>query len=176
MAPPKTKKPNKQSPASPHESGGVGLDGYEPTASEKAAAKRFKQRAAEASAAPRVKVEQTNESVKLSYEHERQGVGHLLLSEALGSVDFDFVSALLNQLAKAAQRNDKIEERDLNFLISVIKDLKPRDQMEAMLAAQIAVVHEAVLTFARRLANVDSIPQQDSAVNAFTKLTRTFTM
>jgi hypothetical protein len=30
------------------------------------------------------------------------------------------------------------------------------------------------LTFARRLAHVETIPQQDSASNAFNKLTRTF--
>jgi hypothetical protein len=32
----------------------------------------------------------------------------------------------------------------------------------------------ASMTFARRLAHVDNIPQQDSAQNAFNKLTRTF--
>ncbi len=48
--------------------------------------------------------------------------------------------------------------------------------METMLAAQMAVVHMATMTFARRLAHVDNIPQQDSAERAFNKLTRTFTM
>ena len=48
-----------------------------------------------------------------------------------------------------------------------------RDQVEAMLAAQMAVVHMASMTFARRRANVN-IPQQDSAQNAFNKLARTF--
>jgi len=45
-------------------------------------------------------------------------------------------------------------------------DFKPRDQIEAMLAAQMAAVHNATMTFARRLAHVDIIPQQDSAQNA----------
>jgi hypothetical protein len=44
-----------------------------------------------------------------------------------------------------------------------------------MLAAQMAAVHMASMTFARRLAHVDNIPQQDSAERAFNKLTRTFT-
>jgi hypothetical protein len=43
-----------------------------------------------------------------------------------------------------------------------------------MLAAQMAAVHNATMTFARRLAHVDIIPQQDSAQNAFNKLARTF--
>ncbi len=43
-----------------------------------------------------------------------------------------------------------------------------------MLAAQIAAVHIATMTFARRLNHVENIPQQDSAERAFNKLARTF--
>ena len=43
-----------------------------------------------------------------------------------------------------------------------------------MLAAQMAAVHMASMTFARRLAHVETVTQQDSASNAFNKLTRTF--
>ena len=37
-----------------------------------------------------------------------------------------------------------------------------------------AAVHNATMTFARRLAHVETIPQQDSAQTAFNKLARTF--
>ena len=43
-----------------------------------------------------------------------------------------------------------------------------------MLAAQMAAVHMSTMTFARRLAHVENIPQQDSAERAFNKLARTF--
>ena len=43
-----------------------------------------------------------------------------------------------------------------------------------MLAAQMAAVHNATMTFARRLNHADNIPQQDSAERAFNKLARTF--
>ena len=59
-------------------------------------------------------------------------------------------------------------------MLSVIKGVEPRDQVEAMLAAQMAAVHSATMTFARRLAHVDNIQQQDSAERAFNKLARTF--
>jgi hypothetical protein len=65
-------------------------------------------------------------------------------------------------------------EKGANLMLSVIKGIEPRDQIEAMLAAQMAAVHVASMTFARRLAHVDNIPQQDSAERAFNKLTRTF--
>src|SRR5208283_383430 len=43
-----------------------------------------------------------------------------------------------------------------------------------MLGAKMAAVPMASMTFARRLAHVENIPQQDSAQNAFNKLARTF--
>jgi hypothetical protein len=56
-----------------------------------------------------------------------------------------------------------------------MKGIQPREQLEAMLAAQMAAVHMAIMTFAQRLADVENIPQQDSAERAFNKLSRTFT-
>jgi hypothetical protein len=61
-------------------------------------------------------------------------------------------------------------------MLSVVKGIEPKDEIEAMLAAQMAAVHMASMTFARRLAHVDTIPQQDSAERAFNKLARTFTI
>jgi len=45
---------------------------------------------------------------------------------------------------------------------------------EALLAAQMAAVHIATMTSARRLRSADTIPKQDSAERAFNKLARTF--
>ena len=59
-------------------------------------------------------------------------------------------------------------------MLSVVKGIEPRDQIEAMLGAQMAAVHMASMTFARRLAHVDNIAQQDSAQTAFNKLGRMF--
>ncbi len=94
--------------------------------------------------------------------------------EAVGTRDPDFLDGLLAQLANAGTQGGKVEGRGLNFMLSVIKGMKPRDQVETMLAAQMAVVHTATITFARRLAHVETIPQQDSAERAFNKLFRTF--
>jgi hypothetical protein len=53
-------------------------------------------------------------------------------------------------------------------MLSVIKGIEPRDQLEARLAAQMAAVHVATMDFARDLAPVNT--------SAFNKLTRTFAM
>jgi hypothetical protein len=86
----------------------------------------------------------------------------------------DFFNGFLSQLANAGSQGREPDERGINFMLSVVKGIEPRDPVEAMLAAQIAAVHMATMTFARRLAHVESIPQQDSAERAFNKLARTF--
>src|SRR2546430_1759072 len=94
--------------------------------------------------------------------------------EALGTADPYFLDGLLGQLANVGMQGRAVDERGLNFLLAVVKGVEPKDQVEAMLAAQMAAVHTATMTFARRLANVENIAQQDSAERAFNKLARTF--
>ena len=100
-------------------------------------------------------------------------IDHLVM-EFLGSADEQFSTGIFGQLASASARGQKIDEREVNFMLSVIQGVQPRDQLEAMLAAQMAAVHMASMTFARRLRNVENLAQLDSAERAFTKLTRTF--
>ncbi len=88
--------------------------------------------------------------------------------------DDDFVEGLLKQLASAGSQGQKPDEGGINFMLSVVKGIEPRDQVEAMLAAQMAAVHNATMTFARHLAPVDNLAQQDSVQTAFNKLARTF--
>ena len=59
-------------------------------------------------------------------------------------------------------------------MLAMVRGIGPKDEIEAMMAAQMAAVHMTTMTFARRLAHVDNILQQDSAERAFNKLTRTF--
>ena len=84
----------------------------------------------------------------------------------------DFLDGLLNQLTNAGSVSPEIAEMAINFMLAVIKGIEPRDQIEAMLAAQMAAVHMATMTFARRLNHVDNIQQQDSAERAFNKHVR----
>ena len=87
-------------------------------------------------------------------DHPDELVGWALLAQALGTVDIDFMHGLLEQLGNVSSKEGKSNELMLNFMISVVKDIKPRDQIEAMLAAQMAAVHMATMTSARQLAGV----------------------
>jgi hypothetical protein len=124
----------------------------------------------------RLKLSKNGSDPHIEFDHPDQKIGQALVMEALASADWDFLHGILNQLATAGGHGPDISEHGLNFMLSVIKGIEPRDQLEAMLAAQMAAVHMASMTFARRLADVKTIPHQDSAERAFNKLTRTFAM
>jgi homoaconitase/3-isopropylmalate dehydratase large subunit len=112
---------------------------------------------------------------QIELAHQEHSVGLALLLESCGTADVGFLSPLLGQLANVTSKGQEISEADLNFLLSVIRDIKPRDQLEAMLASQMACVHIASMTFARRMNHTQTTHHQDSAVNAYNKLLRTFT-
>jgi hypothetical protein len=122
---------------------------------------------------PRLQVAIEGNAAKLTPDHPDATVGTLAVMRAIGTADLDFFDGLTLQLVNASEGQGSSEQA-FNFMLSVIKGIEPRDQIETMLAAQMAAVHMAIMTFARRLAHVESIPQQDSAERAFNKLTRTF--
>jgi hypothetical protein len=146
---------------------------YSATERERAVLRKLADRSAEA--APSLKVSKRGElSASLTPSHPDEKIGCALLMEALGTTDYDFLNRYLAQLANAASHGSEPDEGDINFMLAVVKGIGPRDQIEAMLAAQMAAVHMATMTFARRLAHPNTIVQQDSAERAFNKLTRTF--
>jgi len=151
----------------------AGKPPYELTRMETEAVAAFT--AAKTTRGPRLKVElEARDKVRLGVDHPDQAVGTVAPMKAIGTVDLDFYDGLMGQLVNASRERNALSQNGTNFMLSVVKGIEPRDQIEAMLAAQMAAVHTASMTFARRLANVENIPQQDSAERAFNKLTRTF--
>jgi hypothetical protein len=124
--------------------------------------------------APRMKVANGEKARTLSLHHPDKVVGYALLMAALGTADIDFVNGLLEQLARAGSQDGQIDESRLNFMLAVVKGVKANDQLEAMLAAQMAAIHMAMMTFAGQLPRVETLPQQDSAERALNKLARTY--
>jgi hypothetical protein len=143
---------------------------YEPTTRERTALDAHRDRRKRRSPAPRVKVSDN----ALSVDHADEVVGKTLLMEAIGTADQDFLDGFLVQLANVVTIGPNVTAHEVNFMLSIVKDIEPRDQVEAMLAAQMAATHNAIMTFARRLNHRENSPQQDSAERAFNKLARTF--
>jgi len=147
---------------------------YEPTSAEQQALEAQRSRRQQQRLQIRVRASMKVDEVSLQLDHADAAFGHLLLMNSLGTTQPDFSNGLLAQLANAATKGEIVDERQLNFMLTMVTGIEPRDQVEAMLAAQMAAVHNATMTFARRLNHVDNIPQQASAERAFNKLARTF--
>ncbi len=97
------------------------------------------------------------------------------LVKAVGSRDPDFLRGLLSQLVAAGELGRETDDYEVNFLLSVVEGVAPRDVVEGMLAAQMAMVHVASVRVARRFNRVIDAAQQDILANTFNKLMRTFT-
>ena len=123
---------------------------------------------------PRVKVSEAKGRTEISLDHPNPIYGQALLMSVFATGEVDFFAEILSQLANASVQDGKINERELNFMISVVKGIQPRDQLETMLAAQMAVVHSLTMNMASRLKGIFTLPQLDSMERAMNKLARTF--
>jgi hypothetical protein len=144
---------------------------YEPTPEERSAAKTLYGRSKRT---PRLRTSKKEGATEISVEHPNQFHGYALLMNALGITEPDFMTGILSQLGNAVYQGSNTDDQALNFLICAMKGIEPKDQLETMLAAQMAAVHMLTMKYARLLNQVDNIPQQDSAERTFNKLGRTF--
>jgi hypothetical protein len=148
---------------------------YNPTGQERAAIERVLKRQANRAPAARFNIEMTAANIaSISADHPEPRIGHSLLADALGTGDCEFAAGLLMQLADVSRSGKVVTKQELNFLLSVVHGINPKDETEALLAVQMAAIHKATIVAATRLARVETIPQQDSASNMLNKLARTF--
>ena len=96
------------------------------------------------------------------------------MANALGVADREAMHGILRQLVKASVSGESADEVNLSFMISMVKSIKPRDSVEAMLVAQMVSVHVMAMRCAHHLANADDLAQHDSAARALGRLARTF--
>lgn len=144
---------------------------YEPDARERAALGRHQARIKTAPPLPEFK--SVNGGLDFKQEPE---IGWDLLQESFGTASGSFAGAVLAQLIGAlSPSNSKgIDHIAINGAIAAISSVQPRDELETMLAAQMAAVHHATMDFAKRLNRAENIKQQESAERTFNKLARTF--
>ena len=103
-------------------------------------------------------------------------LGFALLENVFATTSEDFSNVMLTGLSNAmGPRGNQSIEAIINAGLSLVAAIKPRDELEAMLAVQMAAVHSAVMTQSRRLVNSDTLPQLESNERALNKLARTFT-
>ena len=94
--------------------------------------------------------------------------------EMFGTADMDFMNGLSMQLLKLAWNGSSVNEQDFKFLLATVAGVEPKDEVEAMLAAQMAAVHNATMVGARRLKVAQTPQQRETSGRAINKLARTF--
>jgi hypothetical protein len=123
-----------------------------------------------AAAVPRVKLS----SRGFAIDHPDPELGEQLMAETLGVADRDAMHGILRQLVKASVNGQKPDAVNLSFMIAMVKSIKPRDSVEAMLVAQMVSVHVMAMRCAHHLASAEDLAQLDSAGRALGRLARTF--
>ena len=145
---------------------------YQPTEKERAALESYKRRDASTMSLPKLKVSKEKPRSEPQWDHPDQKTTILLVAEAFGSNDPHFLKGLVGQVNRSCRSRGDYDEDSINFVLSVINGVKPRDRLEAILAAQIANLHMAAMRAAEHLNNAANPEQRDSAERVYYKLVR----
>jgi hypothetical protein len=149
---------------------------YVATPKEQAAAQHLLDRRNARPPAARLEVLKENGELVIRPDHPDNSIGSILITNAFGATNADFTGSLTGQLLNIAGTGQNVSTNQLNSVVAMVQGIGPKDETEAMLAAQMVAIHNATMSAARSLKNCENIPQQDSAANMLTKLARTFTM
>jgi hypothetical protein len=112
-------------------------------------------------ATPRIKLS----SHGFSIDHPDPELGEQLLANALGVADRDAMHGILRQLVKASVNGERPDEVNLTFMISMVKSIRPRDSVEAMLVAQMVSVHVMAMRCAHHEGAVNAALDRPLAVS-----------
>ena len=96
------------------------------------------------------------------------------LMAAFGTEDLDFFGGLIEQIAGVRSREDQPASLTVGFLLSVVKNTRPRDELEAMLLAQIATCHMIAMDTASRLNNPEEYRLLLKVMKTYADLKQTF--
>jgi len=122
-----------------------------------------------------IKVETRRDVVSIGLEHPDAAVGSALLCNSTGTSSTVFAGVLVEGLMQATAHKGEAQAKALNDALAVVQALHPQDEVEAMLAAQMAMVHRAVMHSARRLEHCDTLQQLEAHDRCLNRLSRTYT-
>jgi hypothetical protein len=96
------------------------------------------------------------------------------LLDAFGTTSPDFLTTEVARINKALNVTGEDGEARVNAALAVIDGIRPRNEVESMLASQMATTHALAMEVLGRARRVQDLEQFDSAANAAAKLLRTF--
>jgi hypothetical protein len=124
-------------------------------------------------ASPRIKLVTPH---GFAIDHPDPAIGEQLMATALGVTDRDAMDGILRQLVRASVSGERPDEVTVGFMLSMVKSIKPRDSIEAMLVAQMVSVHVMAMRCTQHVAAADEFGLHDGAAHGFSRLARTFAM
>lgn len=104
-------------------------------------------------------------------------LGDKELSEAFGTTDRYFIRGLIGQIltmGSIAGDTRMFGGDGYDFVVSLLRGKKPKDQIAAMLLTQMAATHMAIIEYVHRLARTKYIEQHDINDRTLGKMLRTF--
>ena len=96
------------------------------------------------------------------------------LLDAFGTSSVDFVQAELGRMAMAVGATGSDAEQKINAALAVLDGLRPRDEVEAMLVAQMVVTHAVAMDYLTRTKKAELIQAAEFTSNFACKLLRAF--
>lgn len=148
---------------------------YEPTEHEQAAVETYRERNRSRATRIDVKVVEVSKgALSLAPDHPDRKIGAVQLCNSIGSGSNAFTQSLVESLAQATAKGGAVQEAPLNNALAIVQALQPQDEAEAMLAAQMAMVHQAAMHSARRLQHCDTLQQLEAHDRCLNRLTRTY--
>ena len=124
----------------------------------------------------RLKVDRGSKGISVGADYPDLAAGLVLLMGEFGTVDADFVDAVVQQLINLSTAGPEPEQKSLNNALAMLKGISPSDELECMLALQMVTVHMTAMKHARMLNHAETFPQLDIQERTVNKLMRTFTM
>ncbi len=97
------------------------------------------------------------------------------IADTFGTTSDAFVNRSLSHLSTALQRGGAENLDGLNAGLAVVAGVKPENEVEAMLAIQMAATHEAALSMLSIARSEATVPAIQAAGGLAVKLLRTFT-
>jgi hypothetical protein len=87
-------------------------------------------------------------------DHPDPDVNLALLADSLSTGDLVFARKVMEDLSKLAGEGNTLTAHDLNGALSVVRAIGPRDPTEALLASQMAAIHQATMKAASVLSKL----------------------
>ncbi len=107
--------------------------------------------------------------------HDDHDGWSIRLLDALGTRSADFANTEVERILFAMTPRDGMPtEAQLNGAVAVLNGVRPRDEVEAMLASQMAVTHALAMDLLGRVKQSPTVPYMETCANLATKLQRTF--